>query len=130
VNELTDLRKILSENIRTARENLRITQARLAEYAGISLPYLLDIEYCKTWVSDKTLTNIARALNLEAYELLINREQAGGKPGGKDTDEERRLQEIIALIEKKQKTLKQTSDDMMADLLSRILMLYPDRQRP
>jgi transcriptional regulator with XRE-family HTH domain len=124
VNESTDLRKILSKNIRTARETLRITQARLAEYAGISLPYLLDIEYCKTWVSDKTLTNIAKALNVEAYELLINREQSEGKPAGTDNDEARRLREIITLIETKQKALKQTSDDIMSDLLSQILMLY------
>jgi transcriptional regulator with XRE-family HTH domain len=128
VNDSTDLRKILSKNIRTARENLHITQARLAEYAGISLPYLLDIEYCKTWVSDKTLTNIARALNVEAYELLINRDILNEKPAGKGDDEARRLQEIIALFEIKQKALKQTADDIMADLLSRILMLYSDQR--
>lgn len=124
MNELTDLRKILSKNIRTARENLRITQARLAEYSGISLPYLLDIEYCKTWVSDKTLTNIARALHVEAYELLINREAPEDSPAGKENDEARHLREIIALIEMKQKALKQTSDDIMSDLLSQILMIY------
>lgn len=127
MNDSTDLRKILSKNIRTARGNLRITQAQLAEYAGISLPYLLDIEYCKTWVSDKTLTNIARALNVEAYELLINRNHSDDKSAEKDDDEARLLQEIIALFESRQKALKQTADNVMSDLLSRILMLYQNR---
>ncbi|MDR1148176.1 MAG: helix-turn-helix transcriptional regulator [Spirochaetaceae bacterium] len=127
MSDSIDLRKILSKNIRTAREDLRITQVRLAEYAGISLPYLLDIEHCKTWVSDKTLTNIAKALNVEAYELLVNRELSNDKSAQTGGGEADRLQEIIALFEIKQKNLKQSTDDIMSDLLSRIIMLYKDR---
>ena len=64
------LRKILSQNIRIFRKNLHLTQERLAENADISLPYLSDIEHCKTWVSDKKLLKISKALNTTPSELL------------------------------------------------------------
>ena len=54
------LRKILSTNIRNLRAKYHLTQERLAENAEISLPYLSDIEHCKTWVSDKTLIKLAK----------------------------------------------------------------------
>jgi transcriptional regulator with XRE-family HTH domain len=63
VKKSYDLRKILSGNIRAVREALHITQAKLAEHADIALPSLIGIEHRKTWVSDKTLIKIARALN-------------------------------------------------------------------
>ena len=64
------LRKILSQNIRIFRKNLHLTQERLAENADISLPYLSDIEHCKTWVNDKTLLKLSKALNTTPSELL------------------------------------------------------------
>ena len=53
--EIKALRKILSDNIRSYRKELHLTQEALAEAADISLSYLADIEHCKTWISDKTL---------------------------------------------------------------------------
>ena len=69
-NENISLRKILSSNIRTLRGKYHLTQERLAENAEISLPYLSDIEHCKTWVSDKTLLKFAKALNTTPATLL------------------------------------------------------------
>ena len=68
------LRKILSENIRNRRKELHLTQDRLAENADISLPYLPDIEHCKTWVSDKTLIKLAKALGKKPSDLLKENE--------------------------------------------------------
>jgi transcriptional regulator with XRE-family HTH domain len=70
VQKSEDLRVILSTNIRAARKALHITQTQLSIYADISLSYMTDIERCKTWISDKTLIKIAKALNLSAYQLL------------------------------------------------------------
>jgi transcriptional regulator with XRE-family HTH domain len=65
-----DLRKVLSTNIRHIRKTLGLTQAQLAIDAEISLSYLTDIERCKTWVSDKTLQNLSRALRTEVFHLF------------------------------------------------------------
>ena len=66
-----NLRAILSNNIRKYRKELHLTQEQLAENADISLSYLTDIEHCKTWISDKTLLKLARALRKKPFELLI-----------------------------------------------------------
>ncbi|MDR0597776.1 MAG: helix-turn-helix domain-containing protein [Treponema sp.] len=65
-----ELRQILSTNIRAARKSRHLTQTQLALRADLSLSYMTDIERCKTWVSDKTLANIARALGVDPWELL------------------------------------------------------------
>ena len=64
-----DIRTILAQNLKTARQNLQITRVKLAEQAGISTPYLADIERRRTWVSDKTLQSLAKALNLSPWEF-------------------------------------------------------------
>lgn len=71
-SETEELRKTLSNNIRIFRRDLHLTQEQLAENADISLSYLADIEHCKTWISDKTLLKLSKALHKQPYELLIN----------------------------------------------------------
>ena len=65
------LRKTLSANIKKHREQLGITQEKLAEDAGISANMINDIEGCRTWISDKTLVKLATALKIETYRLFL-----------------------------------------------------------
>ena len=74
-----DLRKTLSNNIRYYRKELHLTQEQLAENADISLSYLADIEHCKTWISDKTLLKLAKALHKKPFELLLTQKTESGK---------------------------------------------------
>lgn len=69
--KLIDLRRILSINIKKHRELTGLSQEKLAEKAGISSNMLRDIEGCRTWVSDKTLINIAEALETDTYRLFM-----------------------------------------------------------
>jgi transcriptional regulator with XRE-family HTH domain len=109
---------ILSQNIRRARTSLHISQAKLAEFADISVSHILDIEYCKTWVSDKTLHSIARALNMDAYELLIpERSKKDTKSGGQNGD----LPRTAAIIKAKKKELRKKTDEAMDNLILEIL---------
>lgn len=64
------LRRIFATNVKRIRKELHLTQANLAELADISEPYMNDLELCKSWVSDKTLMKIAKALKREPYELI------------------------------------------------------------
>ena len=121
MKELKDLRKILSQNIKNARSALHITQAKLAAYADISVSYMVDIELCRTWVSDKTLVSIARALNMEAYELLIP-EQTGKSDCQKA--ENLVFQRIAELIKAKKSLLKRTAGETMDNLMLDILRLH------
>jgi len=65
------LRETVSSNIKKHREHLGLTQEKLAEKAGISANMVNDIEGCRTWISDKTLVNLASALEVETYRLFI-----------------------------------------------------------
>jgi len=120
VGKIRDLRKILSDNIRKNRTALHISQEKLAESSDISMPHIRDIEYCKTWVSEKTLSKIAQALNLEAYELLIpenadKKEKSGGK--------NRSLQQTAELIKIRKRLLRKSVDESMDNLMLDIIKL-------
>jgi transcriptional regulator with XRE-family HTH domain len=65
------LKKILSLNIKKERKKLGLTQEKLAEIADLSPQTINDIEGCRMWVSDKTMTKLAQVLHIEAYELLV-----------------------------------------------------------
>ena len=120
VKEPQDLRKILSANIRNARASMRISQAKLAEYAEISVYHLLDIEYCKSWVSDKTLEKLARALNKEPYELLASGEAIQQKAAG---GEDPVLRKTVKLVNTKKVQLRKQVGDMIDDLVMEILKI-------
>jgi transcriptional regulator with XRE-family HTH domain len=57
-----------------------MSQADLAEKAGISIIFLSDIERSNKWPSLDTLVNLADALKVETYELLKPEEKSGILP--------------------------------------------------
>ena len=120
MNKSSDLplRKILSQNIKKARSVLHITQVKLAEHSEISPAHIIEIEQCKTWVSDRTLSNIARALNKEVYELLLpenNGRYAKGESGSEN------FQRTAALIKAKKAQLRKNAEEAMDDLILEII---------
>ena len=65
-----DCRAILSRNIKRYRSRLGLSQLHLALELGISTTFLSDIETGKKWVSAQTLSQLAKALKIEVYELF------------------------------------------------------------
>ena len=74
------LKDILKENIRKYRQRRNLSQFALASKIDMSTNFLADIEAGNTWVSALTLIKLARAFEIEAYELL--------KPENKDLNPE------------------------------------------
>lgn len=62
---------VLGSNIRKYRKNLGWTQANLAEKAGISVPFMTQIELGRKSTSLEVVQNIASALNV-SYEQLFD----------------------------------------------------------
>ena len=116
-----DLRKILSQNIRNARAALHISQAKLAEFADISVSYMVDIEYCKTWVSDKTLVNIARALNMPPHELLAPPKNGPPEKSGR---QDKTMKRTAELIKSKKNLLRKQTGEAMDNLILEIVRIY------
>jgi transcriptional regulator with XRE-family HTH domain len=65
-----DIRAILSQNIKNYRSYNSLSQADLAEKAGISISFLSNIERGNKWPYPETLASIAKALNIEIFELF------------------------------------------------------------
>ena len=67
-----EIRRVLAQNIKNRRENLGLTQEQLAELTGLSVQTINTIEGCRMWISDKSITRLARALNVEIFQLFMS----------------------------------------------------------
>jgi transcriptional regulator with XRE-family HTH domain len=71
INTPPEIRSILAKNLKEQRKKLGLSQEKFAEISGLSIQTINDIEGCRKWVSDKTMTKLSSALNLECYQLLL-----------------------------------------------------------
>ena len=83
------LKILLSRNIKLYRVNSGLSQAELAEKAGISVPYLGAVERGDKWPSPTTLAALASSLGHEPYALLL--------PEGRSSQE---IKKFIVKLEK------------------------------
>jgi len=66
-----EIRVIFAQNIKKRRENLGLTQENLAEMADLSVQTINTIESCRMWISDKSITRLAKALDIEIFQLFM-----------------------------------------------------------
>jgi transcriptional regulator with XRE-family HTH domain len=91
-SDLEPLRKILAGNIKKYRKNFGYSQEKLAEKTGLSSQTLNDIEGCRRWISSKTMTRLANALNVAEYQLLMPNTEEKAKKTRKSS-----LESLISL---------------------------------
>jgi len=65
------IRRILAQNVKKRRESLGLTQENLAEKTNLSVQTINTIEGCRMWISDKSITRLAKALNMEIFQLFM-----------------------------------------------------------
>jgi transcriptional regulator with XRE-family HTH domain len=65
------IRSILAKNLKEQRKKMGLSQEKFAEISGLSIQTINDIEGGRKWVSDKTMTKLSLALDLECYQLLL-----------------------------------------------------------
>ncbi|MDR0457193.1 MAG: helix-turn-helix transcriptional regulator [Treponema sp.] len=65
------IRIVLAQNVKRYRTTIQYSQEKLAEKAGLSVQTIKDIEGCRRWVSDLTLTKLAKALNTAEFQLIL-----------------------------------------------------------
>ena len=70
----SDLRNLLSQNIKRFRQRKGLSQVKLAEKVDISTNYLSEVETGKGWISPYSLVKLANALEIEVYELFKPKE--------------------------------------------------------
>ena len=67
----SEIQNRLAENLKRIRKQKKLTQFELAEKAGISDETIKNIELCKTWTSEKTLSQITDALQIDIHSLFV-----------------------------------------------------------
>jgi transcriptional regulator with XRE-family HTH domain len=71
---VTELHRLLVRNMKRYRVLIGITQAELAERAGISVGYVGEVEMGRKFPSPEKLEAIARVLELRPFRLLMGPE--------------------------------------------------------
>lgn len=67
----SEIQNRLAENLKRIRKERKLTQFELAEKAGISDETVKNIELCKTWTSEKTLSQLTEALEIDIHSLFL-----------------------------------------------------------
>jgi transcriptional regulator with XRE-family HTH domain len=67
---MTNIRKLLAENIKTGRSELGLSQAKLAELANTGTQYIAMIEGAKKFPSPEMIERIAAALKKDTLALF------------------------------------------------------------
>jgi transcriptional regulator with XRE-family HTH domain len=68
--EEQDLKDVLGKNLKFFRSRSHLSQADLAEKAGISVTFLSNIERGNNFPLAGTLCSLAKALEIEVFELF------------------------------------------------------------
>ena len=71
VNSIAQAKELLALNIKALRKKRGLSQEKLAESANLSAQSISDIEGRRTWVSDKALERLAKAFNVDIFQLFI-----------------------------------------------------------
>lgn len=67
---MTDIRKVLAENMKNRRKALNLSQAELAEKIGTAPNYISKIESKKQFPSVQMIESIAFALDIDTVDLF------------------------------------------------------------
>jgi len=110
------LKDILKGNIRRYRKRRNLSQFALASEIDISTNFLADIEAGNTWVSAQTLAKLAKAFDIEAYELLKPEKKASNPAEQQKIDQ---TKEIIDQFTKDLAVVLKKSVDKSVDHLKK-----------
>ena len=69
---MEDIAEVLGSNIKKLRKERNWTQEYLAEQAGISVPFMTQIELARKQASLEVIAKISKALNVPYSALFLN----------------------------------------------------------
>ena len=68
--KMANIREVLAKNIKIQRRKSGFSQDKLAELANITSQYLATVETCRKFPTPEVMERLAKALNIETYELF------------------------------------------------------------
>ncbi|MDR0473609.1 MAG: helix-turn-helix domain-containing protein [Treponema sp.] len=103
------VRMVFARNVKNYRTILHYSQEKLAEKSSLSVQTIKDIEGCRRWVSDNTLTKLAKALKIAEFQLLLPE---------KYTSEQKYLPSTLKTLIKLKKSIKTYMDTQFESALN------------
>ena len=70
--DMNDFQRLLSQNVKRARQKLGYSQMKLAELCGMSANYIGTIEMGARFPSAASLQKICNVLSLKPYQLFLD----------------------------------------------------------
>lgn len=70
-----NVRNIVANNIKYYRKKINFSQEKLAEITNLHRTYISSVERCERNISIENIEKIAKALNIEVYLLLKERDE-------------------------------------------------------
>jgi ribosome-binding protein aMBF1 (putative translation factor) len=71
-NQMANLREIFAHNLKKKRRDCGFSQAKLAEMVNVSTHHIATIETARNYPTLDLVERMAKALNIEIYELFID----------------------------------------------------------
>jgi transcriptional regulator with XRE-family HTH domain len=117
-NEEQALKDILSGNVKKYRNRRAWSQFTLAAKIDMSTNFLADLEAGNSWVSALTLIKLAKAFEIEVFELL--------KPevGDSSTDKKEKSDASMALLDSFSKDLTVVLEDSLEKAMKHVKKQY------
>jgi transcriptional regulator with XRE-family HTH domain len=103
---MTNIRDLLSFNMKERRRALNLSQAKLAEKIGTSAHYIGTIEVGKKFPSPEMLQKIAQALEIDTPELFSTRLYPSKTSGTMEKFQSQIIAEISQVITQRVTELK------------------------
>ena len=98
IMEEKELRVILAENIKKYRKRRGWNQLFLSEKIEISANYLSAVETGKGWVTPLTLVKLAKALDIEVFELFLPIVPVSSTQSENEAEKMRRFARDLTLV--------------------------------
>lgn len=104
--ESKEIQQRLSENLRKIRKNKKMTQLDLAIKSDLSEAMIKNIELNRSWPSEKTLSQITDALEIDVYRLFL--------PLAIDFEKEREIK--VSITDEIKKCLQKYLEEKLSSL--------------
>jgi transcriptional regulator with XRE-family HTH domain len=108
---MASIRETFAQNLKINRRKRGFSQEKLAEKAGVSTHYIAILEIARSFPASEVLERIARALDIEIYELFL-------VPHAPNAEFAQFRQEIRGDIKQLCDEIKQTVDKAIQKALS------------
>ena len=111
---MVDIKEIFAENLRKIRRKKGLTQEKLAEKANMSLQYLALLEIGRKFPSGDMLERLAKALDIETYELLA-------VPPSANNELELLRNDIVREVKTLNESFAQNIEKMVAEAVGKVI---------